>query len=173
MHKLVTKNRLAPEQYSIPGRKAVDHALNRRLMFDLVRYQKTCVAMSSCDLKSNYDRIGHTPSVLCSNRLGIPAQPMYSMFHTIQEAQHYTRTAYGDSVTTYGGLDVGFTRKPQGVGQGNAYGPPGWAVISSTLFDMMRRKGFGTKIVAPITNDSKNLVGFAFVDDTDVLASTS
>ena len=172
MHKLVTKKRLAPEQYSIPGRKAIDHALNRRLMFDLVRYQKTSLAMSSCDLKSNYDRIGHTPSVLCSNRLGIPAQPMYSMFHTIQEAKHYTRTAYGDSTITYGGLDVGFTRRPQGVGQGNAYGPPGWAVISSTLFDMMRRKGFGTKIVTPITNETKNLVGFAFVDDTDVLAST-
>lgn len=171
MHSLVKNKRLAPEQYSIQGRKAVDHALNRRLMFDLVRYQKICIAMGSCDLKSNYDRIGHTASVLCSNRFAIPPEPMYSMYHTIQEARHFTRTAYGDSVVTYGGLDVGYFRKPQGVGQGNAYGPPGWGVISSTLFDMMREKGFGTKIVAPISNDTEEIIGFAFVDDTDVLAS--
>ena len=42
-------NLLAPEQYSVPGRKCIDHVLNRRLLFDITRYQKTSLALSSVD----------------------------------------------------------------------------------------------------------------------------
>ncbi len=168
----VKKNRLAQEQYSIPGRKSIDHALNKRLLFDIVRYEKYSLAISSCDLKSNYDRIGHVPSVLATQRLGLPNEPMFSMYRGVQEMQHTTRTAYGDSMIVYGGLEVGYLFYQQGVYQGNGFGPPGWGIISSALFDMMRKKGFGAKIISPITNSENKLIGFAFVDDTDILAST-
>ena len=56
------KSLMAPEQYSTPGCKAIDHALNKRLVFDVVRYQKSSMAMTSCDLKSCYNRIAHTPA---------------------------------------------------------------------------------------------------------------
>lgn len=168
----VKHNRLAQEQYSIPGRKSIDHALNKRLLFDIVRYQKYSLALSSCDLKSNYDRIGHVPSVLATQRLGIPNEPMFSMYRGVQEMKHTTRTAYGDSTIKYGGLENGYLFYQQGVYQGNGFGPPGWGLISSTLFDMMRKKGFGSRIISPITNKENKLIGFAFVDDTDILAST-
>ncbi len=168
----VQKERLAQEQYSIPGRKSIDHALNKRLLFDIVRYEKYSLAIGSCDLKSNYDRIGHVPSVLASQRLGIPKEPMISMFRGVQEMKHTTRTAFGDSTIVYGGLEHGYLFYQQGVYQGNGFGPPGWGVISSALFDMMRKKGFGSRIISPITNNENRMIGFAFVDDTDILAST-
>ena len=53
--------------------------------------------MTSCDLKSCYDRIAHTPATLAMFRLGIPLQPIQSMFETIQNTKHTTRTFFGDS----------------------------------------------------------------------------
>ena len=64
MHHMVDKNKIANEQYSVPGKKYIDHALNRKLFFDLVRYQKKSAAMSSVDLKSCYDRVSHAPAYL-------------------------------------------------------------------------------------------------------------
>ena len=40
MHHLGDKQFLAQEQFSSPGKKCIDHVVNRKLYFDLVRYQK-------------------------------------------------------------------------------------------------------------------------------------
>ena len=90
MQHTVPNDRISKEQYSIPGRKSIDHALNRRLVFDISRYQKSSLAMTSCDLKSCYDRVAHTPAVLAMLGYGIPAEPMYSMFHAIQNIKFIT-----------------------------------------------------------------------------------
>ena len=88
---------MAKEQYSMPGKKCIDHALNRRLIFDKTRYTKRSLAMTSCDLKSCYDRIVHVAVILSLIRTGIPLNPAISMFQTQQECQHSIRTAFGDS----------------------------------------------------------------------------
>ena len=72
MQHTIPKGRIAMEQYSRPGRKSVDHALNRRLVFDLSRYEKSSFAMTSCDLKSCYDRVVHTPALLALLGFGGP-----------------------------------------------------------------------------------------------------
>ena len=163
--------KIAPEQYSIPGRKAIDHALNRRLVFDSVRYQKSSLALTSCDLKSCYDRIVHVPAMMAMNRAGTQPHPCKSMFRTIQSAQHITRTAFGDSNTSYGGME-GFNAPTMGVGQGNGCGPQVWAVISSVMFEVMKQRGLTTTFTLPISKDQLDLCGFAFVDDTDIFQAT-
>mmetsp|Transcript_13466 Transcript_13466/g.16323 ORF Transcript_13466/g.16323 Transcript_13466/m.16323 type:complete len:119 (+) Transcript_13466:626-982(+) len=107
VHSAIDNGQLTPEQYSIPGKKAIDHALNRRLLFGIIRYKKktSLVAMASCDLSSCYDRIAHTPAILSMHRLNIPTAAATGMFNTIQECQHNIRTVFGDSTITYGGLD--------------------------------------------------------------------
>ena len=40
MHSAIENNQLAPEQYSTPGKKAIDHALNRRLLFDITNTRR-------------------------------------------------------------------------------------------------------------------------------------
>ena len=161
---------MAPEQYSKPGRKAIDHALNKRLIFDITRYQKSRLAMTSCNLKSCYDRICHVPAVMAMERTGAPSEPIQSMFRTIETAKHTTRTVYGDSTVTYGGQEH-YSAPIMGVGQGNRCGPQVWAAVSSAMFEVLRKKGLATKFCMPISKECLDLCGFAYVDDTDLIQS--
>jgi exonuclease III len=172
MQHSLANDKIAIEQYSVPGKKSIDHALNRRLVFDIVRYLKISLAMTSCDLKSCYDRIAHTPAFLALRRTGIPKEVIFSMLETIQNAEFITRTAYGDSKITFGGKETGFTAKPQGTGQGNGAAPQIWAVVSSAMFEVMHQKGLGTNFKAPISKEELELCGFAFVDDSDIIATS-
>ena len=159
---------MAPEQYSTPGRKAIDHALNKRLVFDIIRYQKSSLAMTSCDLKSCYDRIVHVPATMAMFWAGASAEPVSSMFSTIENTMHTTRTAYGDSSKKYGGQE-NYRAPIMGVGQGNGCGPQVWAAVSSAMFEVMRKRGLTTHFCLPITKESLSLCGFSYVDDTDLI----
>ena len=172
MQHTVPRGRIAKEQYSIPGRKSIDHALNRRLLFDISRYQKSSSAMTPCDLRSCYDRVVHTPAMLAMLGYGIPEEPMLSMFHAIQHMKYVTRTQFGDSKKTYGGLEPGFIARPQGLGQGNGTGPPVWSVVSSRMFEVLHKRGLVTSFNTPISQNKIDLCGFAFVDDTDIVADS-
>ena len=44
-----------------------------------------------------------------------------------------------------------------------------WALISSKMFQVMKTAGHGLKAVTAISRKSVSLVGFAFVDDTDII----
>ena len=88
------------------------------------------------------------------------------MFGTIQGITHRVRTHFGVSEATFGGIQG----QPflHGVGQGNGAGPAIWAVVSSPLLDLLRSKGFGTKLRTPITNQRCHIAAYTFVDDTDI-----
>jgi hypothetical protein len=66
-------------------------------------------------------------------RLGCPLGPILSMFITLQKMQHFIRTAFGVSSTSFTGGDVPF----QGLGQGNGAAPTGWAVVSAPIINMV------------------------------------
>jgi hypothetical protein len=57
------------------------------------------------------------------------------------------------------------------IGQGNGAGLPILTLISSPLLDKLQKKGFGFNIILPINGTELHFVGFAFVDDTDLLQS--
>ncbi len=100
---------------------------------------------------------------------GVPSAAIKCLFTTLQDATHCVRTAYGDSTSTYGG--PGWIKPMHGIGQGNGGGPPIWAVISSTLLDILRSKGYGLKLLTPISHTPISFVGYSFVDDTDIIQS--
>ncbi len=83
--------------------------------------------------------------------------------------KHHTQTAHGDlswfaSCTTWG--------KPiMGIGQGNDAGPAIWAAISSPLFEIMKEEGFLELVHCAMSQVSRAVGGFAFVDDTDLCMS--
>jgi len=91
------------------------------------------------------------------------------LFTTLQEAVHQVRTGYGDSVSTYGGEL--WLVPIHGIGQGNGAAPAIWAVVSSPLLNALRAKGFGCEIVCPLSKSFIRFVGYAFVDDTDIIHS--
>jgi hypothetical protein len=160
-------HQLAPEQYgSRKGLSAIEQGLNKRFSFDLMRQKRLPGGLCVNDAKSCYDRIVHCVAMLAMRRLGVPEAPIRSMFEAIQRMRHHVRTAFGDSVTTFGGRD---TDTPvHGVGQGNGAGPAIWAAVSSPVIEVMRSRGFGTEFVSALSGALVKFVGYAFVDDTDL-----
>ena len=158
----------AREQYgSRKHHRAIEHALNKQLTLDLLRFQRRSSILCANDLQSCYDRIVHSVASLCLQRQGLAAEEAYCMFTTLQDLEHTIRTAFGDSDTSYGG-DT-WVVPMQGIYQGNGAGPIIWAVISSPLLQIMKEEGFGTAFKTTISGGHIHLVGYAFVDDTDFL----
>ena len=168
MNKAVKDSLIAPEQYSVPGKKAISHALNKTLLFDNVRYQKANMCITSCDLKSCYDRIVHSPAMIAARSIGTPNEPLISFFSSLQQVKYYTRTAYGISADTFGGIEKGYLHNPQGAGQGNGAAKQLWAIVSSKMFKVLHELGLASLIKTPISNTGLWLVGFAYVDDSDL-----
>ena len=161
---------LAPEQYgSRKHHSAVYQGLNKVLTFDLFRQQRQPGALCSNDAKSCYDRIGHTAAGLAMRRCGIPISFVEASLRPIQELRHYIRTTYGDSAIFFAA--DGQELPIQGIGQGNGGGPAIWAVVSTPIFNAMRQRGYGIFLRLPLTGDKYLFVGYAFVDDTDLVVN--
>jgi hypothetical protein len=56
-----------------------------------------------------------------------------------------------------------------GIGQGNGAGPAIWAVLSTPLLNILRKRGFGCEFIAPISQLRFSFSGYSFVDDTDLI----
>jgi hypothetical protein len=127
---------IAKEQYGSRKRhRAIDLALNKVLTNDIFRQAKLIGAICSNDARACYNLIGHAQASLCMQRQGVPQFAIQCLFTTLQEASHCVRTAFGDSTTTYG--SPGWLKPMHGIGQGNGGGPPIWAVMSSTMLDVL------------------------------------
>jgi hypothetical protein len=102
-------------------------------------------------------------------RIGVPRNFVNCLFTALQEAVHKVRTGFGDSKDHYGGKV--WLVPIHGIGQGNGAGPAIWAVVSTPLLNVLREKGFGCEIVCPLSSKYYSFVGYAFVDDTDLIQS--
>lgn len=158
---------LAPEQYgSRKDHAAHDQAVNKRLMFDIIRQSKKPAVLIANDAKSCYDRILHIMVMLCARRTGLDLEPILSMIETIQLMAHQIHSVYGASMG-YGPDD--WESPFQGILQGNQFGPPSWAIVSSPIFDMLRSEGYGIRLCSPLSKTVTHLAGMGFVDDTDTM----
>ena len=174
MHAAVDHGLMATEQYSRPGRSAIDHALNRILVFDHFKYQRTPFCLASSDLKGCYDRIIHIAAYLAMRRVGVRRPKLIAMFKTIQHMIHKIRTAFGDSESTYGGIDLEeWENYAQGVLQGNASGPQIWSILSSVIFDILHSRGYSVTFCNCLSKSMFSLLGFSYVDDCDLLQAQS
>ena len=89
---------------------------------------------------------------------------------TLQKAGHRVATSFGTSRQSYGQ----HRRTPfQGIGQGNGAGPATWALISALLLAIMSSQGFGLNFTSILSFTAIAMVGFAFVDDTDLIHSAN
>jgi hypothetical protein len=113
--------------------------------------------------------IGHTQASMSMQRVGVPKNIINCLFTTLQEAIHKVRTGFGDSKAHYGGSV--WLVPIHGIGQGNGAGPAIWAVVSTPLLNVLREKGYGCEVVCPLSSKFFRFVGYAFVDDTDVIQS--
>ena len=55
-----------------------------------------------------------------------------------------------------------------GIGQGNGAGPAIWALVSTPIFNALRKRGYGVFLPCPLSSRLLHFAGYAFVDDTDL-----
>ena len=170
MHYAEDNQLLAPEQYgSRKFHSAIFQYVNKVLTFDILRQTRKPGALCLNDAKSCYDRIAHGAAGLAMQRCGVPPRLVEASLGPIQRLRHYIRTQYGDS-TRFFCADNG-TVPVHGIGQGNGAGPAIWAVVSTPIFNAMRQRGFGIFLRSPQSGDDFIFVGYAFVDDTDIVVN--
>ena len=98
-------------------------------------------------------------------RVGVSKETCKMMFGTLAEVEHYVRTNFGDSATSYACVEIPF----QGVLQGNGAGPGIWLLVSIPIINMLKKAGFGFKVINVMTKEKFSFVCYAFVDDTDLV----
>ncbi|MGL5936571.1 MAG: endonuclease/exonuclease/phosphatase family protein [Cetobacterium sp.] len=149
------------------GLRAAEVSMNQTLTYNSIWARRGRAVIMSNDAKGCYDRIAHTVVNLALQRLGVPKPAVQSMLTVIQEMEHHIRTAFGDSKGTYGNNSR--QPPPQGILQGSGAGPAGWAAIAAVIIKAMKDEGFGYKVWTLIRQRAVEIVGFAFVDDTDLI----
>ena len=115
------------------GMRDVEVNQNWTLANDHIRGRRARAVIISNDAKGCFDRIAHVVAILALRRLGIPRPAIMSMITTIQQMQHYIRTAFGESERSYGPNPSGLP--PQGLIQGNGAAPAAWSAITAILVD--------------------------------------
>jgi hypothetical protein len=154
------------------GRKkhrAIECAANKVLTMDIARLEHRSMALCSNDAKSCYDRILHAIASICMRRVGVPKETCHMMFGTLAQVDHYVHTNFGDSTVSYACVEITF----QGVYQGNGAGPGIWLLVSIPIINMLKAAGFGFKVTNVLSHEQFSFVCYAFVDDTDLVHSTS
>ena len=78
----------------------------------------------------------------------------------------FTRTGFGDSTTSFGGLDqeIPFC----GLGQGSKAAPASWLQLSTMIINSYKSQGHGAIFVDPVTKVASWSIGCVYVDDTDL-----
>ena len=87
------------------------------------------------------------------------------MTKTLQSVTHDIATDSGISIERY----FPITLPHQGSGQGNGAGLIIWIIISALLLAIMRYEGFSLDDLSCLSQLVLVIVGFAFVDDTDII----
>ena len=159
--------RLPQELYGgLANRSAQEVAINRRLVLDTFRLKRRCGVVAGVDAAQCYDRIVHSLAILLSRNEGAPINPLLCMFGAIQGMTYFLRTTFGESTSSYGGRQqVPF----QGTCQGNGASPAMWLMISMYLVLLAREEGHATKFTSAFSGITLMLIGFIFVDDTDLI----
>jgi len=88
------------------------------------------------------------------------------MISTLQQMDHRIQTTYGNLGKS--GNHKKWGSPIAGISQGNGAGPQIWAAVSSPLLELMKEDRFFAMLVGAFSLVSQSLVGFAFVDDTDL-----
>ena len=155
---------LLPEEHlgGRKNRKSIDGAITKRLFLDNSRMLNKPAIILSTDAANCYDRMVHKFICMICKKWGLEENVLKALLKPLQTAKHFTRTAYGDSSSSFTGRDL------QGAGQGNTSAAPFWTCVSSPMIDIMKQKGFQSKMQCPFSLEEILLTLMAFVDDTEV-----
>ena len=104
---------------------------------------------------------------MAARKWGVPNNAIKALLSPLQKAQHFTRTAFGDSTSSFTGTNL------QGAGQGNTGAAPFWTMVSTHMIQIMKEMQYQATFLAPITKKRIMLSLIAFVDDTELFLTKS
>ena len=143
-------------------------SLNRMPVVDYLHLTRRSDCFGTNDARVCFDRIVHIVAILVFMSFRVSATSVRTLFGTLQKAHHRIKTGFGIFDHVYGNKDVPI----QGAGQGNGIAPTARALTSTNMFQVMDRAGHGRLAVTAISGTILSLVGFAFVDDADLVDGT-
>ena len=97
---------------------------------------------------------------------GVKWSIVTTLFKVLQKVKHQIKTGYGVFDPVYGDKQTAISS----IGQGNGLGPSLWALISSIIFKVCKASGYGMNLTTAILKQEISFMGFAFVDDADLVA---
>ena len=118
------------------------------------------------DTKGCFDQIQHTFTVLVLMHYGVAWSVATTQIGVLQKAKYKIKTGYGVSTPVYGDEETAIS----GIGQDKGLSPVLWALISPIIFKMCKAKGHGINATTAISKQEISFMGFAFVDDIDLVA---
>ena len=94
------------------------------------------------------------------------------MCDSIQRIIHIIITVFGGSELNHGGTDIeDYKYYPQEVLQGSASDPDIWIFLSSVVFEVLYKRKYSVKFISSPLKQTVLLVGFAYVDNYDLIWS--
>ena len=144
------------------GKKSIEGAIAKRLIMENTRLQRRPLVILSTDAANCYDRIIHKYVAMMCNKWGISTPVMKALLEPLQQARHFTRTAYGDSDTFFSGTNL------QGAGQGNICAAPFWTCVSTSMIEVLKDNGFSASFITSISKEIITIALIAFVDDMEI-----
>jgi hypothetical protein len=90
MHQVELQDRIPMECYgSRKNHEAIDVAVNRQLVADLLRQKWIPGAIASADAESCYDCITHAVSSLCAQQWDVSPHAIFAMLRPIQRMKYF------------------------------------------------------------------------------------
>jgi hypothetical protein len=120
----------------------------------------------AADAANCYDMVNHIILAMLLRAVGLPMGPIVAMLLAIKTMRYYLRTGFGKSKKYMGPEDS--PRHQHGLNQGSRAAPPCWTLVSSLLCEIQRAQGHVATVETPITRLVSTIIGFLYVDDTDL-----
>jgi len=151
---------LAKEQYGSQNQKsAAIQCLNKRLVYDHLRFTWQPLTLCSNDTKSCIDQIVLIIAALCLCCLGASKLAVQSMLSTLDGMEYHLCSTFGDSTISQSRKD--WQAQIAGIGQGNGASPPIWAAVSMPLFHALTMEGLiVATFICALSGHHHNLAGF-------------
>jgi hypothetical protein len=149
-------------QGSRPGLQATDALLEKPLVYEHARLERTSLITVDNDVKSCYDRVIKTLAMVACMSVGLPlaAGTMHNLTH---DNMRYRIKSRNGLFRAYCGTD---TDVHEGSGQGSGGSPSIWLIYSVTLLAAFKSFSPGMKLLSPYeTLLVVSLLAVFFVDD--------
>jgi len=158
------KHNLLPHEHigGRRGKKSIEGAIAKRLLMENSKLMQIPMIVVSTDAANCYDRVVHKYVAFVCKKWGIQNSVIKALLQPLQQAKHYTRTAYGDSDSYFTGMNL------QGVGQGNTGAAPFWTCVSTSMIEILKDSGYNAIFISAISLDVIKLALIAFVDDSEL-----